>query len=238
MIMLRSVPCRFLALLVCVLLCFSMAAAEDVSASLTPDAETWKAGEVFTFSGEVRHPGTDLSYAGLILEIKTEPDAEDKGSVVITSVNGVEEDPDWWYSETWLGADDANGDMLRFSGQWTVPEGAQFNKATLTLSVIQEDAVVATAACEIENASPVINLHGLTVWQLAAILLAIIAVITGIWFLLHRKKDEPEEKTMRRVDMTINNGYSRLKNYKMDPLDEFIQDSIDDIIDNNDEIIC
>lgn len=191
--MLRSVPCRFLALLICLLLCVSMAAAEDVSASLTPDAETWKAGEVLTFSGEVRHPGTDLSYAGLILEIKTEPDAEDKGPAVITSVNGVEEDPDWWYSETWLGADDANGDMLRFSGQWTVPEGAQFNKATLMLSVIHEDAVVATAACEIENASPVINLHGLTVWQLAAILLAIIAVIIGIWFLLHRKKDEPEE---------------------------------------------
>jgi hypothetical protein len=36
--------------------------------------------------------------------------------------------------------------------------------------------------------------------------------------------------------MTINNGYSRLKNYTMNPLDEFIQDSIDDIIDNNDEI--
>ena len=193
MIMLRSVPSRFLAFLVCMLLCVSMAAAEDISASLTPDAETWKAGEVLTFSGEVRHPGTDLSYAGLVMEIRTEPDAGDKGSVVVTSVNGVEEDPDRWRNEMWLGADDANGDMLRFSGQWTVPEGAQFNKVTLTLSVIHEDAVVVTATCEIENASPVINLHGLTVWQLAAILLAIIAVITGIWFLLHRKKDEPEE---------------------------------------------
>ena len=36
--------------------------------------------------------------------------------------------------------------------------------------------------------------------------------------------------------MTINNGYSRLKNYTMDPLDEFIQDKINDIIDNNEEI--
>ncbi len=190
--MVRSIPRRFLTVLVCLLLCFSAAAAEDVSVILKPDANTWTNGEAFTFSGEVRHPGTDLSESILQAVIKTDPDEGDKGLLVFTSINGVDEDPDWWDCELWLGEYETNGDLLRFTGTWTAPEGSKFNKAKLTVKVIQGDGTTSTASCEMENAHPVIDLHGLSVLQLSLIVVGIIAIIIGIWFLLHRKKEQPE----------------------------------------------
>ena len=192
MIMMKAVFRRFLAILICLLICVSGSTAEDISVILKPDADTWTNGEAFTFSGEVRHPGTDLSDAIIQMVIETDPDEEDKGQLVFTSINGVDEDPDWWDSELWLGEYETNGDLLRFTGTWTVPEGSKFNKAKLTVYLIRGDRTTSTASCEMENAHPEINLYGLSVLQLALILLAIIALITGIWFLLHRKKEQTE----------------------------------------------
>lgn len=191
--MLKSVAYRFLALLACLALCASVAAAADISASLKPDVSTFKPGEEITLNGEVRHPGTDLDGTLLQLRIETDPKAEGIEEPLITAINGEEMDSEWWDSEMGLLEEETLGDLLRFSGKWTVPEDAAFKTAKITLSVLCADGSVYTASCELENAQPVIDLHGLTVLQLTAILLAVIAAVCGLWFLLRRKKDEPEQ---------------------------------------------
>ena len=193
MINLKAVFHRSLTILICLLTAVSAATAEDISITLNTDAKAWKNGEAFTFSGEVRHPGTDLSDAIIQVVVETDPDVEDKGQLVFTSINGVNENPDWWDSELGLDQYETNGDLLRFTGMWTAPEGSQFNKAKLTIYVIRGDGTTATASCEMENVNPVINLHGLSILSMTAILLAVIAAVTGTWFLLNRKKNRLEE---------------------------------------------
>ena len=186
--MLKSVTCRFLALLACLVLCASMAAAGDISATLKPDVSSIKPGEEITLNGEVRHPGTDLDGTLLQLRIETDPKTEGIEEPLITAINGEEMDSEWWDSEMGLLEEETLGDLLRVSGKWTVPEDASFNKAKITLSVLCADGSVYTASCELENAQPTIFVHGLTVLQLASILLVILSAVCGIWLLLHRRK--------------------------------------------------
>ncbi len=190
--MLKSMPRRFLIIMICLLLCVSSAvAAEKIKATLTPSTTVWDPGEEITFTGEVRHKGRELGGAKLKLVIETDQEADDKGEPLITSINGEELDSGWWDSELILLESEAKGDLLRFSGRWTAPDGARFGKAVLTLYVILEDKTVATASFETNNTHPVIELKGLTVPETAVILLAVIAVIAGLWFLLHRRKEKP-----------------------------------------------
>lgn len=190
--MLRSVPSRFLAVLVCMVLFVSAAAAEDVSVILTADVSACRPGEEITLTGEILHQGTDLGGTLLQMTAETDPATEGISRPLITALNGEELDADWQDSELVLLEEETLGDLFRFSGKWTVPEDADFHTVKISLKVICADDSEYTASCGIENVQPVITMYGLTVLQLAAILAAVIAVICGIWFLLHRRKDQPE----------------------------------------------
>ena len=122
-----------IALMLCLVLCLCTGAGlGEVQLTLEPAEWTWEAGAVATFQGRLDAGGEDLTGATLTLAIEVDPQQEDPGRVVFTSLNDKRLKVRKQTETHTLEASDV---PLMYTGSWFLAEESYYNGATLRLTL-------------------------------------------------------------------------------------------------------
>ena len=140
--MLKRLACIAAAALV--LLCLPAYAEEKPEIKLEIGEWSWTAGEASEFSGTVIGEAGTLKDAVIRLSIKAEPELDDQGEVLFSTVNGkrlkVRAQKDYYE----IGDKAAEG-SISFTGNWHLPEDGYFREAALTITLENSDGSTITS---------------------------------------------------------------------------------------------
>ena len=124
-----------------ILLCVCAYAEEKPEIKLEIGEWSWTAGEASEFSGTVIGDAGALKDSVIRLSIKAEPELDDQGEVLFSTVNGkrlkVRAQKDYYEV-----GDKAEEGSISFTGNWHLPEDGYFREATLAISLEDSDGSV------------------------------------------------------------------------------------------------
>ena len=171
------------------------ACATCISCGITSAADSWIPGESTPFDGVVSADGT-VSYDSITmkLSIRTNPVSGESGTIIFSEVNGkklsIRNQKDEYKVSL------PEGNEIRFSGSWLLPENLHVSEVELVLTVLGPDgAVLGESAASVAGESSESGSSGMTFPDLTIPIRIMLIAAAVVWslaairiFIHHRRR--------------------------------------------------